>query len=141
MATEPPKPDIRQQQRGPMASAISDGIVRLHAQFYGRGPTKARTFLWDDHALCVLEDVLTTAERTLIRSGRSSHVHSTRLAFQDLMREEFVGVVEQATGRKVRAFMSAIHVDPEISIEVFLFEPPEGESEADVETPTDVGKA
>lgn len=126
MAAEPPKPDIR-QPRGPTASAIFDGIVRLHAQYYGRGPTKARTFLWDDYALCVLEDVLTTAERTLIRSGRSSHVHTTRLAFQDLMREEFIGVVERATGRSVRAFMSAIHVEPEVLIEVFLFEPPEEE--------------
>jgi uncharacterized protein YbcI len=110
-----------------MAAAISDGIVRLHAQYYGRGPTKARTFLWDDHAICVLEDVFTTAERTLIRSGRSSHVSSTRLAFQDLMRTEFTGIVEEATGRKVRAFMSAIHVDPEIAIEVFLFEPDSSE--------------
>ena len=116
-----------------MASAISDGIVRLHAQFYGRGPTKARTFLRDEYALTLLEDVFTTAERTLIRSGRGNHVQSTRLAFQDLMREEFVGVVERVTGRTVRAFMSSIHVDPEIAMEVFLFEPPDGHED----TPAD----
>ena len=112
-------------QRGPMAAGISDSIVRLHTQFYGRGPTKARTFLSEEYALCVLEDILTTAERTLIRSGRGSHVQTTRLAFQELMRDEFVGVVESVTGRSVRAFMSTIHVDPEVAIEVFLFDPPE----------------
>jgi uncharacterized protein YbcI len=105
--------------------------VRLHAQFYGRGPTKARTFLRDDHALVVLEDVFTTAERTLIRSGRGSHVQSTRVAFQELMRDEFVELVERATGRKVRAFMSAIHVEPEMAVEVFLFEPPEEDATAE----------
>ena len=108
-----------------MASAISDGIARLHAQFYGRGPTKARTFLRDEYALTLLEDVFTTAERTLIRAGRGTHVQSTWLAFQDLMRGEFVGVVERVTGRTVRAFMPSIHVDPEIAMEVFLFEPAE----------------
>jgi uncharacterized protein YbcI len=116
-----------------MASAISDGIVRLHAQFYGRGPTKARTFLRDEYALTLLEDVFTTAERTLIRSGRGNHVQSTRLAFQDLMREEFVGVVERVTGRTVRAFMSSIHVEPEIAMEVFLLDPPDGREEASTE--------
>ncbi len=130
MATESSQPDIRQHS-GPMAAAISDSIVRLHTQFYGRGPTKARTFLSEEYALCVLEDVLTTAERTLIRSGRSSHVQTTRLAFQELMRDEFVGVVESVTGRTVRAFMSTIHIDPEVAIEVFLFDPPESEASVD----------
>jgi uncharacterized protein YbcI len=123
---ESSKPEVGGQQRGPMASVISDGIVQLHAQFYGRGPTKAKTYLWDDYALCVLEDVLTTAERTLVRSGRSSHVRSTRLSFQDVMRDDFISAVEKATSRKVRAFMSAIHVEPEIATELFLFEPADG---------------
>ena len=92
-------------EQGAIASQISREIVRLHATLYGRGPTKAKTYLADDYALCVLEEVFTPAEKTLIRAGNTEQVEATRNAFQDAVEPEFTEVVETATGRKVRAFV------------------------------------
>jgi uncharacterized protein YbcI len=118
-----------QSERGQIASAISTRIVSLHAKAYGRGPTKARTFLTPFYALCLMEDVFTTAERTLIAHGKPGNVRDTRLAFQETMRDEFVAIVEEANGRKVRAFMSQITTEPEVAAELFLFEPDQDDVE------------
>ena len=75
--------------------------------------------------LCVLEDVLTRAEKTLVGAGNTDQVHATRIAFQDAVRDDFIAIVEEATGRKVRAFVSQVHIDPELAAELFLFEPME----------------
>jgi uncharacterized protein YbcI len=112
------------------ASEISREIVRLHARLFGRGPTRAKTFLYDDFALCILEDVLTRAEKTLVTAGNTEQVHATRMAFQEAVRPEFVALAEEATGRTVRAFVSQIHIDPELAFELFLFEP-EGQTSPD----------
>lgn len=107
---------------GAMRATISAEIVRLYAKYYGRGPTRARTYLGRDYALTILEDLLTPAERTLAAAGREEHVRRTRLVFQEALREEFVAVVEQATGRRVKAFMSQNHVEPEVASELFILE-------------------
>jgi uncharacterized protein YbcI len=122
MATSHPDPPV---DRASVAAEISREIVRLHARLFGRGPTRAKTFLYDDFALCILEDVLTRAEKTLVGAGNTEQVHATRTAFQDAVRDDFVAIVEEATGRKVRAFVSQIHVDPELAAELFLFDPGE----------------
>jgi uncharacterized protein YbcI len=109
--------------RGAVASQISREIVQLHASHYGRGPTKAKTHVSDDHVLCLLEDVFTPAERTLVRAGNEDQVMATRHAFQVALRDEFVGIVERATGREVRAFMSTVNVEPEMSAELFVLVP------------------
>jgi uncharacterized protein YbcI len=106
---------------GATASRISREIVQLHAKLYGRGPTKAKTYLHDDYALCLLENVFTPAENTLIGAGRGDHVQATRMAFQEAVRERFVELVETATGRQVRAFLSMVHLDVDLSVELFLF--------------------
>src|SRR5690242_8965497 len=62
--------------RGFARSAVANAIVRLHAEYYGRGPTRARAHVADDHVLVVLEDVFTTAERTLVAAGRGEHVRA-----------------------------------------------------------------
>ena len=124
----------RSLDRASVAAEISREIVRLHARLFGRGPTRAKSFLYDDFALCILEDVLTRAEKTLVAAGHTEQVHATRAAFQEAVRDDFVAIVEAATGRTVRAFVSQIHVEPELAAELFLFEPenvtrgPEGET-------------
>jgi uncharacterized protein YbcI len=120
--TTPPETHRLHTDRGPTVSAISSGVVRLHAHYYGRGPTRAKTFLRDEYALTVLEDVFTTAERTLVRAGCADQVKAARAAFQEAMRDEFVAIVEEATGRRVRAFIGALHIEPELATELFLFE-------------------
>jgi uncharacterized protein YbcI len=116
-------PRARGSDRGAVAAQISREIVRLHAELFGRGPTKAKTFVNDAYILCVLEDVFTPAERTLVKAGHSDQVSSTRQAFQEAVSETFVSVVEEASGRKVRAALSQVHMEPELSAELFILEP------------------
>jgi uncharacterized protein YbcI len=111
-------------------AAISNAVVRIHARHYGRGPTKIRTHMHDDFALVVLEDILTPAERTLARAGRFDHVLNMRQAFQETLETEFKGTVEEITGRRVRAFVSQVSMDPELAIELFLFEPQQRDADA-----------
>lgn len=108
---------------GRQASAISNGITRLHREHYGRGADSARTIIQRDYVVCFLEDLYTPIERLLIESGNQETVRSTRQIFQQAMRPEFTTVVEGATGRKVRAFMSQCHFDPDMASEVFVLEP------------------
>jgi uncharacterized protein YbcI len=129
------RPDL-----GLAASEISREIVRLHARLFGRGPTKAKTFLEDDYALCILEDVFTPAEHTLIRAGREDQVQATRAAFQTAVESDFVTIVEIATRRKVRCFMSEVHIGAGAAAELFLLEP-KGAAEEDGSPATDAAPA
>jgi uncharacterized protein YbcI len=117
-----------QPERGQTSARISREIVQLHARLYGRGPTKARTFVERDYVLCILEEVFTVAERTLVRAGNSEQVMATRTAFQDAMQAEFVDLVEEACQRRVRAFISQVHIATGLAVELFMLEP-EGESQ------------
>jgi uncharacterized protein YbcI len=107
---------------GQRARAISDGIQRLHREFYGRGATIARTVMQRDYVATFLEDLYTPAEKTLVKAGESESVKQARWAFQRAMEEQFTKVVEDAMGRKVIAFMSQVHFDPDISLEAFVLE-------------------
>jgi uncharacterized protein YbcI len=108
-----------------MLASISTGLVQLHSQYYGKGPTKAKTFLVNDTVICLLRGGFTTVERTLIDQGNSEAVYGIRRSFQQAMEVQFTDVVQGATGRKVIAYMSQIHEDPDIACEVFVLEPAE----------------
>ena len=73
--------------------------------------------------LCVLEGGFTVVERTLIEVGRAAAVHDMRTSFQAAMRDQFTAVVESALGRSVRAYLSQVHTDPDVAVELFLLEP------------------
>jgi uncharacterized protein YbcI len=118
--------------RGHVLSAISTAIVQLHSEFYGKGPTRAKSWFVEDMVICVLRDGFTRIEHTLIERGQKHLVAEVRTAFQSAMRDRFVETVEDATGRKVVAFMSEIHIDPDLAVEMFFLEP-EGEAEEDGE--------
>ncbi len=109
--------------RGETLAGISTGLVRLHSRYYGKGPTKAKTFQVDDTVICILRGGFTTVERTLIDDGKSDAVYTIRRSFQQAMEEQFTEVVEQATGRKVIAYMSQIHANPDLAVEIFVLEP------------------
>jgi uncharacterized protein YbcI len=104
---------------------IGRGLARLHAEYYGKGPTKAKTYMVDDTVICILEGGFTTVERTLIDGGNSQAVHDIRRSFQSAMEKPFKGVVERATDRKVIAYMSQIHTSPDLAVELFVLEPGE----------------
>jgi uncharacterized protein YbcI len=109
------------------ASEISRGVVRIYAELFGRGPNQVRTYVEHDYVLLILEESFTLAERTLVNAGNEQQVTETRRAFQDAVHDEFVTVVEEATARKVRAFISQVHVPTETSAELFLLEPAGGD--------------
>jgi uncharacterized protein YbcI len=115
-------PRLRPEQ-GLISSQVSREIVRVHARLYGRGPTRAKTFLNHEYALCILEDIFTRGEQTLIGAGNAAQVHSTRLAFQEAVEGEFTSIVETITRRRVRAFVSQVHIEANLAVELFLFEP------------------
>jgi uncharacterized protein YbcI len=108
---------------GSLAAAISNATVRIMAEYIGRGPTKARTSIRDDIVLVLLEDTLTKAERSLLAAGQSAFVLETRGRHQMTMREDLIAAVEILSERKVIAFMSANHIDPDMAAEMFVLEP------------------
>jgi uncharacterized protein YbcI len=108
--------------RGQLAAAISNAIVGIHSKHYGKGPTKAKTYLIDDTVICVMQDVFTTVEHTLIEAGKGELVREVRTTFQYALRKDFTGAVEEITGRSVKAFMSQIDCDGDLAIEFFLLE-------------------
>jgi uncharacterized protein YbcI len=113
---------------GPHGLAISNLIVRLLSEYTGRGPTKARTHFNDNLFTVVLQDLLTKGEHSLIRDGRSKLVLETRSAYQQTMRKDFTEGVETITGRRVIAFLSANHLDPDLAIESFMLAPPDNDA-------------
>jgi uncharacterized protein YbcI len=108
---------------GKLRAAISNAIVRLYSDHYGKGPTKCRTFMFDDLIVSVLEDTFTTVERMLAGQGRGDSVREVRTAFQAATEERFRATVEELTGRPVRSLVSAVDVEHEIAYEVFLLAP------------------
>jgi uncharacterized protein YbcI len=116
-------------ERGKLASAISNAVVGIHRQYFGRGASRTRTVMGADYVICFLEDIYTPVEKTLIEAGRFPAVQETRSAFQDTMRDRFSEAVEQLTGRKVIGFLSQVHVDPDLAVETFILEP-DGEVQA-----------
>jgi uncharacterized protein YbcI len=109
--------------RGEVLAQISTGLVKLHSQYYGKGPTKAKTHLVNGTVICILRGGFTTVERTLIDQGNVDTVHEMRHSFQVVMEEQFTAVVEEATGRHVIAYMSQIHTGPDLAVEIFVLEP------------------
>ena len=108
-----------------MNQDINNGAVRVVREYTGRGPTQARTVIDHNSVTIFLADTLTPGERRLSDGGQADHVLRTRQAFQQLMRDDLVKVVEDAVDRKVIAFMSANHIDPDMAVEVFVLEPVE----------------
>ncbi len=112
-----PRPD------GTKTAAISNFTVRLLSQYTGRGPTKARAYVNENLVTIVLQDTLTKAERTLVDKDRGELVLLTRSTFQEVMGDELSAGIEGILGRKVVAFLSANHIDPDIAIESFVLAP------------------
>src|SRR5215207_8093669 len=97
---------------GEHLAAVTNGIVQLFREYYGRGPNKAKSFLLDGYiVVCVLENTMTTVEQTLVKNGNSDMVRQVRLTFQEAMADQFKGVVENAMGRRVAAYHSQLTME------------------------------
>jgi uncharacterized protein YbcI len=108
---------------GSVAADISNAVVRLLSEYTGRGPTRARTHVNDELISVVLRDTLTKGERSLIADGQVDLVLSARKAYQGAMKADLIAAVEHHSGRRVLAFLSDNHIDPDIAIESFVLEP------------------
>ena len=108
---------------GHLLTEVSNTMVALHRLHFGRGPGAAKSVLVDDLLVCTLTDVYTPVERTLIRSGDLDRVRETRLVHQLALREEFEVRIEKLTGRPVHAYVSGVHFDPDMAVELFYLEP------------------
>jgi len=116
----PAKVKTKPQNHGEMLTAISDGMVALLKEFYGRGPTRAKSYYEDDLVVCVLRGGFSRVEQTLLDGGRGAAVINQRMEFQEVMRERFDAVIEDATGRRVIGFMSGNQQEPDMMCEVFV---------------------
>jgi uncharacterized protein YbcI len=123
---------------GDVLTAVSEGMVALLKEFYGRGPTQAKTYYHDDLVVCVLRGGFTRVEQTLLEGGRGHAVIAQRMEFQDVMRERFAAVIEHATGRPVIGFMSGNQQSPDMICEVFVLSPSDlvGDDELPAESST-----
>ena len=125
-----------QNQRQPdgwLLQDVSNAMVALHKEQFGRGPTRVQShFAGPDALLCVMDDALLPAERKMVDMGEQQRVRETRMFFQVATAAEFIEKVETITGRTVRAFASASDPDRSVVMENFIFEP---DSRRDGSTP------
>jgi uncharacterized protein YbcI len=118
----------QRSEHGAALAAISRRFVGLLKEYYGKGPTEARTYYWGNLVVVLMGGGYSQAERTLIEEGRGKAVMDLRSELQEVMRGRFKLVIEEELRREVVAFMSATHHDPELNAELFVLLPPEGEN-------------
>src|SRR3954447_17319456 len=111
------------QIRGSVLQDVSNAMVALHKEQFGRGPTKAQShFAGSDALLCVMDDALLPAERAMVAMGEEQRVRETRMFFQVATADRFIAAVEHITDRTVRAFASATDPTNGVVLETFVFE-------------------
>jgi uncharacterized protein YbcI len=105
-----------------LLAEITNGIVGLLREHYGRGPIKAKTYVVDNMIMCVLSNGYTAIERTMMEGGEPDRVLDMRREFQRLMKTRYSAVIEDLTGRKVLAVLSDAHVEPDVAVEIFVMD-------------------
>jgi uncharacterized protein YbcI len=110
---------------GQLRAAIANAMIRIVHEHWGKGPTRAKAYLEDGFIFCVLEDPLTTVERTLAGGGETDLVRELRLQFQEMVNPQFAEQVETLTGRHVLACHSQIVFNPDILFVIFVLDEPE----------------
>jgi uncharacterized protein YbcI len=107
---------------GELNAAVTSALVGIYTEYLGRGPKTASTFHHGNVLLTLMNDVLTQAEKSLSQTERADAVNNIRSLFQQTMKADFVSAVERLTGRKVVAFISGNHVEPDIAAELFILD-------------------
>jgi len=127
----PELPGAEEEHRS-LLSEVSREMIRLYKNQFGRGPTKVRSdFAGPNCLICTLEDSMTPAERNMVALDEHARLRDTRTFFQHASEDEFRGVIERLTGRKVCAFVSGIDTAQDVSSEVFYFSPCEATVDGD----------
>jgi uncharacterized protein YbcI len=108
----------------PQLTEISNTAVALHREHFGRGPGAAKTHITDNLVVCVLTDIFTPLERTLIDAGQEVRVRETRAIHHAATEDAYKARMEALLGRPVEAHMSTIHFDPDVAIDIFVLAEP-----------------
>src|ERR1700760_38540 len=112
--------DGKETPSRPQLTEISNAAVALHREHFGRGPGAAKTHLSDNLVVCVLTDVFTPFEKTLIEAGQEERVRETRAIHRAATEDVYKGRMEAVLGRQIDAHMSSIHVDPDVAVDIFV---------------------
>ena len=107
---------------GRLLAEITDRLILLIREHYGRGPLKAKTYVLDNLIVCVISDGYIALEKTMMQGGEPERVLEMRRDFQRLMKTRYSDMIEELTGREVLAFLSQTHVEPDLSVEMFLMD-------------------
>jgi uncharacterized protein YbcI len=107
---------------GQVLTELANAMVALHREHFGRGPGAAKAIVDGDVVVCVLTDIYTQVEKTLIEAGQAAHVRATRALHQAAIEDQYKDRVEAITGRKVSAYLSVVHVAPDVAVETFLLD-------------------
>jgi uncharacterized protein YbcI len=122
---DPAKEEAPPLTGGNLLAAISNSIVGILRQHYGRGPMRAKTYALDDIIVVVMRGSgFTPLEQTIMDSGRPDRVVEMREDFQTVMQDRYKRTIKELTGRNVTAFISQAHVDPDITVEMFFVDGP-----------------
>jgi uncharacterized protein YbcI len=135
-----PRPEATDGRAGqPLLLSVSNEMVRIFKEQFGRGPTKARTdWAGPDVLVVVLEDTLTPAERRLVELGEHERLRESRMFFQYASVRDFCGPIERLTGRKVKAFISGLDTEANgLSVELFVLHPPGSDAPSRIESADD----
>jgi uncharacterized protein YbcI len=123
-----PEPPHEQQEGPGLLASISRQMVQAMKKFYGKGPVRAKSYLVDDLLFVVMRGGTTTAEKTMLEADRADAVREFRQHFENEMAERLIGTIEQLTGRKVLTYQSQVLFDPDIALEIFVFDEPVSEA-------------
>lgn len=104
----------------PQLTDISNAAVALHREHFGRGPGAAKTHIVDNLVVCVLTDIFTPLERTLLEAGQEERVRETRAIHHAATEDIYRARMEAVLGRPVAAHMSTTHVDPDVAVDIFV---------------------
>jgi uncharacterized protein YbcI len=115
---------VETERRPGLRADISNAMVGLKKEYYGKGPTKAKTYINDNYVLCVLQGGLTRNEETLLAAGEEMLVRQFRLRFQEAMADPTTEAVQRLTGCQVIGYHSQIVFDPEYAFEIFVLDRP-----------------
>jgi len=112
--------DGQQTSARPQLTELSNTAVALHREHFGRGPGAAKTHVADNLVVCVLTDVFTPFEKTLIEAGQEERVRETRAIHRAATEGVYKSRMEAVLGRRIEAHMSSIHVDPDVAVDIFV---------------------
>jgi uncharacterized protein YbcI len=121
---KPPQPPFEEESGTSLRAAISREMVKAMKTYFGKGPTKAKAYLFDDLLFVVMRGGETPGEKTLLEAGEGDSVRTFRQRFENIMGERLIGTIEQLTERKVLTYQSQIMFDPFVVVEIFVFDQP-----------------